>query len=47
MIYYNWFAWYPVKTQDRGWVWLKTVRVFNEHIEGQDLIIYMAGDYED
>jgi len=20
-----WFAWYPVKTQDAGWIWLETV----------------------
>jgi len=21
----DWFAWKPVKTEDSGWVWLKTV----------------------
>lgn len=22
---HRWFAWYPVKTEDTGWVWLKDV----------------------
>lgn len=22
----NWFAWRPVKTSSKGWVWLKTVK---------------------
>ena len=23
---YNWFAWFPVKTNNAGWVWLKTIK---------------------
>jgi hypothetical protein len=24
--WHNWFAWYPVKTEDDIWVWLETVQ---------------------
>lgn len=29
----KWFAWYPVKTQDSGWVWWKTI---NRTIDERD-----------
>lgn len=30
MIGYKWFAWYPVRTEDAGWVWLTTVLVMED-----------------
>jgi len=28
--YFRWFAWHPVWTVDRGWVWLR--RVWKKHV---------------
>lgn len=40
MVYYYWFAWYPVKTVDRGWQWLTKVKVFDDFIEGLEIRYY-------
>lgn len=35
--WHQWFAWRPVFTDDRGWVWLR--RVWRRHVPPMDFLI--------
>lgn len=35
---FNWFAWHPVNTDDRGWRWLRVVKKRREFLD-DDFIV--------
>ena len=41
-----WFAWYPVRTEQRKWAWMrKIVRVWDSHWDLQVIDPYDLGEY--
>ena len=35
--WHEWFAWRPVFTDDRGWVWLR--RIWRRHVPPRDVLL--------
>lgn len=42
----TWVAWYPVRTVDKKWVWLRgVVRVWDPHYDLQVVDVYDPGEW--